>query len=132
MIVIILTLMLFTSDLIAPPYETIPILRGMVVNPYNRIIKAINWVESKDGLFMYNAKEQAVGEFGIRPIRLNDYNRRTGKHIILDQCYDYETSKMIFLYYASQFQPDDIKGICVNWNGKSKRNLYYAKILKQL
>jgi hypothetical protein len=77
---------------------------------------------------LYNAKEQAVGWFGIRPIRLEDYNKRTGQNITHAQCYDYETGKMIFLFYASQVDYRDIKGICIAWNGASKENKYYAKI----
>jgi len=81
---------------------------------------------------MLNEKEQAVGYFGIRPIRLKDYNQRTGKSITLDQCYDYETGRMIFLFYASKYHPDDIKAICRDWNGNSKENKYYKKIMKVL
>jgi hypothetical protein len=98
------------------------------INPYEAIIHAVTTIESSNGVNLYNAKEQAVGYFGIRPIRLEDYNKRTGQNITHAQCYDYETGKRIFLFYVSQVDYRDIKGICIAWNGKSKENRYYAKI----
>lgn len=129
---VILILISFCALLSAPPHKTIPILVSEAVNPYTPIVRAVTLVESSGGVNMINKKENAVGHFGIRPIRLLDYNIRTGKTITHEQCYDYEIGKIIFMYYASQYDYRDIKGICVGWNGVSKRNLYYQKIKKQL
>lgn len=130
-----ITTILFTalfSSLTAPPYSCGYVIQGEAINPYIRIMNAVTTVESTNGKYLLNAKENAVGWFGIRPIRLNDYNKKTGKHITLDECYSFETGRMIFLYYASQYDYRDIKGICVSWNGVSKENKYYAKIRAEL
>lgn len=100
--------------------------------PFEAILKAVVEVESKNGIYLFNPKENAVGYFGIRPIKLKDYCEKTGKRITLEQCYDYEMGKEIFLFYASQFSPDNIKGICINWNGRSRHNKYYLRIQKIL
>jgi hypothetical protein len=121
-------ILLISASLKAPSYPAIVIPAGEVINGYERIIRAVTTVESANGKYLLNEKEMAVGWFGIRPIRLLDYNQRTGKHITHEQCYEYETGRMIFLYYASQIHPSDIKAICINWNGVSKKNLYYQKI----
>jgi hypothetical protein len=123
---------MFTACLTAPPAESIVILAPEAVNPYTPIVNAISTIESANGKYMLNEKEMAVGYFGIRPIRLNDYNKKTRKHITLDQCYDYETGKTILLYYISQVDYRDIKGIAIAWNGISTRNLYYGKLQKAL
>lgn len=132
MTTLIFILCLFSGVLKAPEYKTVPVLVSEAVNPYIPIVNAVSMVESSGGIHLLNEKENAVGYFGIRPIRLRDYNQRTGKSITHQQCYDYETGKMIFMYYASQYDYRDIKGICVGWNGVSKRNLYYLKVKKTL
>lgn len=130
--IIILFLCLTSAILTAPPNNSIVIFASERVNPYNAILKACYQIESSSGRDTLNVAENAVGGFGIRPIRLLDYNQRTGKHITLNDCYNYETSKMIFLYYVSQCDYRDIKGMAVAWNGVSKENKYYAKIKKLL
>jgi len=126
-IMIILFLAMFQS-ICAPPLREVVICHPEEINPYIEIMHAVTTIESSNGVNLYNAKEQAFGWFGIRPIRLEDYNKRTGQNITHAQCYDYETGKMIFLFYASQVDYRDIKGICIAWNGVSKENRYYAKI----
>jgi hypothetical protein len=129
---ITILLILLTMVCKAPEWKTLTIIRAESINPYETIVKAVTTVESRNGKYLFNEKENAVGWFGIRPIRLNDYNKRTGKNISHTACYNYEVGRMIFLYYASQFDYRDTKSICVGWNGKSKKNLYYKKIRKEL
>jgi hypothetical protein len=129
---IILVFAMFFEILTAPPNKTLCIFEGERINPYIRILKAITDIESSNGVILLNKKENAVGWFGIRPIRLNDYNIKTGKHITLKQCYDYEIGKMICMYYISQVDYRDIKGVAVAWNGKSKENKYYQKLKNKL
>jgi len=129
---ITIILILLTMICKAPEYKTLTVIRTESINPYEPIIRTVTKVESSYGTQLINEKENAVGWFGIRPIRLDDYNKRTGKNISHAECYEYETGRMIFLYYASQIDYRDIKAICINWNGKSKKNLYYKKIKKEL
>lgn len=130
--ILTLILLCFSISLSAPPDKRLVIFEGEAIRPYEAITRAVVNVESANGKYLFNAKENAVGFFGIRPIRLQDYNERTGKSITLDQCYSYEVGEMIFFWYASQIDYRDIKAICISWNGVSKRNLYYKKILNVL
>ena len=132
MITLTLVFLSLTLSLKAPSDTRLVIVRAESVRPYEAIIRAVTTIESSNGANLLNKGEMAVGWFGIRPIRLQDYNERTGKSITLDQCYSYEVGEMNFLYYASQIDYRDIKAICISWNGQSKRNLYYKKILKVL
>lgn len=130
--ILTLILLCFSLSLSAPPDKRLVIFEGVVITPYEAIIRAVTTIESSNGVNLINKEEMAVGWFGIRPVRLQDYNERTGKSITLDQCYSYEVGEMIFLYYVSQIDYRDIKAICRNWNGNSEKNLYYKKILKVL
>jgi hypothetical protein len=123
---IILTVLLYQA-LPAPGLTVHYMEVPEVIKPYERIIKAVTTVESENGRFILNAKESAVGSFGIRPIRLKDYNQRAGKSLILDQCYNYEISKTIFLYYATKYNPDDFRLIARDWN-KSRTEKYWYKV----
>ncbi len=98
-------------------------------NPYQYVINLIVEAESSGDTFAFNEKESARGAFQIRPVRLNDFNHRTGNRYKLKDCFNYDVSERIFLYYASDFAPGDLKGICYEWN-KSTTDKYYNKVLK--
>ena len=125
-------LIIMNLPVLAPVNRMLYLERPEEINPYEAIIRAVTTVESGNGKFLLNETEMAVGWFGIRPVRLNDFNKKTGSHITLDECYGYETGRIIFLWYASQIDYRDIKAIAINWNGISKENKYYAKIQKVL
>jgi len=55
---------------------------------YDKIIQAVVRVESRGNTLAYNLEEEATGAFQIRPIRLLDYNRKTGKNYKLEDCYN--------------------------------------------
>lgn len=131
-LILFLILTLFPATLLAPEYKVIPVLYEEGVSPYERLINAIGQVESWNRDDILNLSEQAMGRFGIRPIRLVDFNNRTGKNFSHADCFDYEKSREIFMFYASQHNPDDILSICRGWNGASSKNKYYRKVLKQL
>ena len=101
--------------------------------PYDALIKAVVTIESGNNNLAYNESEKAVGSFQIREIRLTDFNNRTGKGYTHVQCYDYEISKEIFLWYACQIGPGNIELICRKWNGKiSLTDDYWRKVQKHL
>jgi len=117
----------------APSREEITILTPAPVEPYKQLINAIGMVETKYDTLAYNPVEQAVGFFQIRPIRLEDYNKRTGNHYKMKDLYDYKTSEKIFLYYAEQIGPHDFEKIAKRWNGSGPRTyLYWSRIKKLL
>lgn len=89
-------------------------------------------VESKGDSLAYNPIEQAYGIMQIRPVRLLDYNLRTGSSYKMRDCYSPEVSKKIFMYYAVKHNPDEILAICRDWNGASEKNKYYQKVKAKL
>jgi hypothetical protein len=68
--------------------------------------------------------------FQIRPIRLLDYYQRTGIIYKSKDCYNFETSKEVFLYYARQTGYPDYEMIARNWNGSGNATLDYWKKVK--
>ena len=103
------------------------------VNAYDRLVKAVVQVESAGDTLAYNLSEEAAGAFQIRPIRLLDYYQRTGKHYKIEDCYNFEISKEIFLYYARQTGYQDYETIARNWNGSGKTTQgYWEKVKSNL
>lgn len=131
-LILLIGLLLFCTLVLAPEYRCLSLPKIEPINPYESIIDAVVTVESKGDNMAYNDKEGAVGAFQVRLVRLQDYNRRTGKNLCLQECYDYETGRMIFMYYASQYDYRDVKAICRSWNGRSVKNKYYYKVKKLL
>jgi hypothetical protein len=101
------------------------IIDNAPVEPFKRLVNAIGMVETRYDTLAYNPVEEAVGFFQIRPIRVEDYNKRTGSNYQLKQMYDYKISEKIFLYYASKLGPDNFEQIARNWNGSGPKTIYY-------
>jgi len=132
-LIIASTLLLSSLRLMAPSTELLTITRPDPIKPYTGLIHAIGMVETKGDTLAYNPVEQAVGVFQIRPVRLKDYNKRTGSRYIMKDLYNYKISEKIFLYYASKASPNDFERIARNWNGSGIKTYYYwAQVQKQL
>ena len=130
-IFIIAILMLsFTLRATAPSREELTIVASSPIEPYRKLINAIGTVETKHDTLAYNPVEQAVGYFQIRPIRLRDYNKRTGSHYRMKDLYNYRISEKIFLYYADLAGPYNFEKIAKNWNGSGPRTYFYWKRIK--
>ncbi len=97
---------------------------------YDRLIKAVIQVESLGDTLAYNMTEEATGAFQIRPIRLRDYNQRTGNNYQIEDCYNFMVSKEIFLYYAQRIGFEDYESIARKWNGSGKSTLEYWNKVK--
>lgn len=115
----------------APGSAAIVIIENVPVNPFKQLISAIGMVETKYDTMAYNPKEEAVGYFQIRPIRVEDYNKRTGSTYTKMDMYDYHVSEKIFLYYASQIGPYNFKRIAQNWNGSGPKTVTYWNRVKK-
>lgn len=101
--------------------------------PYKQLIFAVGMVETKSDTLAYNPIEAAAGIFQIRPIRLIDYNKRTGSSFTRKDLFNYETSEKIFLYYAEKAGPYNIEQIARKWNGSGQRTIaYWGRIKKYL
>jgi len=126
-----LLLFLSTFQLFAPTSESLVIIHSSPVEPFKKLIHAIGMVETKCDTLAYNPVEQAVGYFQIRPIRLEDYNKRTGSNYKMKDLYKYEISEKIFLYYADQIGPYDLERIAKNWNGSGPMTIHYWNKIKE-
>lgn len=123
-----LILILFTLPLFAPIEKAIYIPRSEGVNIYDPLIKAIVQVESGSGKYLYNEKENAVGHFQIRQVRIDHYNRETGLNHALNDCYDYNLSREIFLYFA---HGKSYERAAREWNGSGPMTDHYWEKVKQ-
>ena len=99
------------------------------VNIYDRLINAIVMVESENGQHLYNDVENAVGYFQIRPIRVLDYNQRTGSDYKLEDFYSYELSREMFLYYT---KGRSFERVAKSWNGSGPMTVEYWKLIKAI
>lgn len=99
------------------------------INPYQSMIYAIGMVECSLDTLAYNPEENAVGYFQIRPIRLQDYNNRTGSNYTLQDMYDYHKAEKVFLYYAKLLKDPDL--IIRKWNGSGPKSYEYLNKVKK-
>ncbi len=129
---LLLLMLIISPVLFAPGNNFTPLIRTEATNPYLPILKACIQVESRGNRYAYNPKELAYGILQIRPVRLVDYNQRTGSHYVMHDCFDSDISVKIWMYYASQYEPRELLSICRSWNGASKENKYFAKVSKLL
>jgi len=132
-IVTITFLLTLAFKVFAPTSESLIVSRTPPVEPFKNLIHAIGMVETQYDTLAFNPLEQAVGYFQIRPIRLVDYNKRTGSNLSMVDLFDYKTSEKIFLYYASAIGPYNFELISRNWNGSGKNTiLYWTQVKKFL
>jgi len=117
----------------APDVKVIYIPFTKPLDAYERLVNAVIMVESAGDTLAYNQLEEAVGAFQIRQIRLLDYYQRTGINYTIEECYNFNISKEIFLYYARQTGYQDYETIARNWNGSGNATLdYWEKIKSNL
>jgi hypothetical protein len=121
---------LMASRAAAPDLKVIFIMKTEPVNAYDRILMAVFHVECHGNLRAYNPLEEATGPLQIRPIRLLDYNLRTGNKYLLEDCYDFSISKKIFLYYAKKTGYPNYETIAKKWNGSGKMTADYWEKIK--
>lgn len=129
---ILFKLLFFLSyKVFAPETKSVVIPAGNTVNPFRDLIHAIGIVETRLDTLAYNPLEEATGYFQIRPIRLADYNKKTGSSYKLQDMYEYPIAEKIFLYYASQTGPYDFETIARSWNGSGQMTVEYWKKVKE-
>lgn len=129
-ILLVIFFLLMTIRALAPDLKEIVILKAEPVNAYERLFLAVFRVECNGDLRAYNQIEEATGPLQIRPIRLLDYNLRTGNKYLLEDCYDFNTSKKIFMYYALKTGYPNYELIAKNWNGSGKMTSDYWEKIK--
>jgi hypothetical protein len=132
-IIAITFFMAIVLQVFAPERDGIVIRRDPPVEPFKNLVHAIGMVETQFDTLAYNPLEEAAGYFQIRPIRLMDYNIRTGHSYTMNDLFNYKISEKIFLYYASDIGPYDLERIAKAWNGSGESTiLYWAQVSKFL
>ena len=125
---LILFFLLLTLVCKAPEWKCLYINRASVVNYYQPLIDAVTTVESLNGVYTWNPKEEAVGWFQIRQIRVDHYNLKRGTNYKLEDFFDYNLSKEMFLYYA---KGKTYEKAAKDWNGSGPLTaVYWGKIQK--
>jgi|SRR5664280_2724442 hypothetical protein len=130
-IVAITFLITLALKVFAPTSESLIVIRTFPMEPYKNLIHAIGMVETQFDTLAYNPLEEAVGYFQIRPIRLEDYNSRTGSTYSRQDLFNYYISEKIFLYYATEIGPYDFERIAKTWNGSGKNTILYWDQVKK-
>jgi hypothetical protein len=128
--ILLVFLLLVPLAVFAPSEKVFYLASPSVVRPYDKIMDAVGAIESGGDTMAYNPREHAHGIYQIRPIRLRDYNERTGKDYKLTDLYTMAVSREIFLYYARSIGPNDLERIIRNWNGSGKKTYEYLKKVK--
>lgn len=132
MTAVITLIMICSLKLLAPDLNQLVVEEADPIKPFQKLIYAVGMTEGNCDTLAYNAEENAVGFFQIRPIRLKDYNSRTGSSYVLKDMYDYEIAEKVFLYYAHQIGPYNFEMIARNWNGSGKMTKVYWKKVRKI
>jgi len=130
-IVTLVFLLLITFKVFAPASESLILIRPSPAEPFLNLIHAIGMVETQYDTLAYNPLEEAVGYFQIRPIRLMDFNIRTGSTYIMNDLFNYKISEKIFIYYASELGPYNLEKIARAWNGSGHSTIQYWEQVKR-
>jgi hypothetical protein len=115
----------------SPAYKSLAVIRYPPIEPFSRLTYAVGMVETKCNPLAFNPLEEAAGFLQIRPIRLIDYNQRTGSKYKMDDLFNPEISEKIFLYYAAEFGPYNFEWIARTWNGSGKNTIQYWEQVKK-
>lgn len=128
---IFLILLSFSLRVSAPTIKSFTVFEVSPVEPYKKLVLAIGMVETAGDTLAYNPVEEATGIFQIRPVRLLEYNNRTGSKLTQQDLFNYETSEKIFLYFADQIGPYNLEQIAKRWNGSGQLTIAYWDRIKQ-
>jgi len=128
---LIVLMLFFTIRIIAPSQKSLLIPDPLPIEPYKELIYAVGMVEGMGDTTAYNELEMAAGYFQIRPIRLEDYNNRTGSQYTMNDMFNYKISEKVFLYFATQIGPYNIEKIAKSWNGSGAKTIEYWQRIKE-
>lgn len=133
---LILTLILFSCTLKAPPDKRAVIIQPEKICPYDALFNAVCQVESSGDPFAVGDTTligQSYGIVQIRKIRLDHYCDLTGIRYSEQDMFCPEKSKEVFMYFADRIGPYDLERIIRNWNGRwDLTDKYYAKVKSKL
>ena len=128
--IFIFLFLLFSASMKAPEDNSLIIPAGVRIDPFKPLKYGIGMVECNLDTMAYNTKERATGYFQITPIRLKDYNQRTGSNLQLSEMFDYAKAETVFMYYTFRFGVYRIDDAILDWNCQSRK--YLNKVKKHL
>ena len=138
-LILLLCIVIYSTQRgLCPPDTTLIIEFKPPVKPFEALSHAVAIVESKNNPNAYNKKENAVGRYQIRQIRIDDFNQKTGKSYQIKEMYDTIKAKEVFMWYAMEIGYQNPEKIIRCWNGGDRRMKkqstvkYYKKVLKYL
>lgn len=114
----------------APTSGALVIFRSEGINPFLRVWDAVCMEESRMDSMAYNKKEKAVGIAQIRPVRLEEFNRLSDKTYTLNDLWQVNVSKEIFMFYAMRIGHNDLDMVIRKWNGSGPMTYEYLKRVK--
>jgi len=131
---LILILLFIPLRCTAPSHIEFTIVQGEVIQPYERLFEAVCKVESGNNSYAIgdkHLKHHSYGKAQIRQSRLDDYYNRTGIRYTVEDCFDDEVTREIFMYYVNP----DFETTCRTWNGgekgmQKKSTLKYWNLIK--
>lgn len=143
---LLLTFLLFISVIgtaTAPPsnsliIEKAPIIYFIDAGFYSPLVDAMFKYEATNDSLAYNPKEQAYGGLQIRPCRLEHYNTLNGTNHTMTDCFDFNFSKKVFLYFCNHDGNGNLipwkswEQAAKDWNGSGPKTAVYWENVKQL
>jgi hypothetical protein len=93
-----------------------------VITGYESLIAAIYFHESGFDPKAWNKEENAVGGLQIRQCRIDRYNELTGRKYKLEEMYDFNKAKEVFLYFADG---KSYEQAAKDWNGSGPMTITY-------
>ena len=129
-LILVTVFLMLARVLLAPEARKFFVEKAEKIDPYKAILKAMATVESSNNTYAYNPTEQSTGLYQIRPIRLRDYNRRTGEHLKMNDMYNPAKAERVIRFYCHQYGPYRAKEFIKSWNCNSEK--YYQKVKKAM
>lgn len=121
-----------TEKVVAPKLE-------IHQNPLNDLIRAIQWVESRNDTNARNGKSTATGVLQILEVTLKDFNRITKKGYVMDDRLDSLKSVEIFMTIQNHYNPTlNFKKAIHLWHwgnthkNKTEEDSYYLAVMSKL
>lgn len=105
---------------------------------YDVLIDAIFKYESGRNPNAYNPNEGAYGGLQIRQCRIEHFNKLTGKNYTLEDMYDFNKAKEVFLYFTNHdnagnlIEPKTWEQAAKNWNGSGPLTISYWEKVQEL
>ena len=127
----IIIMFLIAAKLTAPPGSQVPvIIQQQPLNNYEAIWRAVCQVESNCNHWAVNYEKGgfSCGIAQIRQVRIDHYNKLTGKSYVLDDAFNSEISKEIFMFFAYRIGNED--KLIRSWNGAGPQTYKYLNKVK--